>query len=648
MKLNKDQFNDGRYRPDIDGLRAIAILAVVFYHYFPLLIPGGYIGVDIFFVISGYLITRIIYLQVENCSFSIIDFYEKRIKRIFPALIAVLLFSIVFAKIILLKDEYQNFKDSIFYVSIFLSNYGYYKESGYFDTSSDSKALLHLWSLAIEMQFYILWPIILLILAKVKKHLTSVVYLILLSSFILCVIQTYINPTLAFYNPLARGWELITGGLVFLNEKRSEESNYYFKNIKSIAGLLLIITSCMYLNKYSIFPGWIAIMPAFGTYLILDANNNSFINKYILSNKIFVTIGLLSYSIYLWHWPILVFTSIYISEMPTVLVRIALLVVVVFISHLTYKYIERPIIKKNPSKKSSYMLLIMMMFIGIYSLQHVKQNKNQTITTKDDFEDYFFKNRKQKSLSEFEKKYRHDCNFYQVEKYYEGKPTLIPKDQIADSCFKLNDSKKTVLIWGDSHAQMLNSGLANVLSDNWQILQIASSGCYPNIDYVKDSDSNYCVRSNWFATKIIKENKIDVVIIAQSSGHNLSIINYTVNKLLSFGVGKVIVMGPAPKWSDYLPKIILRQLWDNIPSRTFIGIDKNVLTANTELKRAFINSNQKIYVDTIGVFCNNNGCLTSINDNLKEGLVSWDNGHLSEMASKYLANKIFSKIIDVE
>jgi peptidoglycan/LPS O-acetylase OafA/YrhL len=648
MKLNKDSINDGRYRPDIDGLRAIAILIVVIFHYFPFLIPGGYIGVDIFFVISGYLITKIIYPQIEKNNFSFIDFYERRVKRIFPALIVVLLFSIILGKVILLKDEYQNFKDSVFYASTFFSNYGLYKESGYFDTSSDSKPLLHLWSLAIEMQFYILWPIILLILARVKKYSILAINFILLLSFILCILQTYKNPTLAFYNPLARGWELIIGGLVFLNEiKRLKASNYLFENAKSILGLLLIFVSCMHFNKYSIFPGWIAIIPALGTYLILDSNK-SFLNKHILSNKLFLALGLLSYSIYLWHWPLLVFTRIYISEMPTVLVRILLIVFVIFISYLTYKYVERPILNKNSTKKPLYILLILMMFVGIYSLHQVKQNKSQTVTSKDDFENYFYKNANQKFLSEFEKKFRHECNFYQIEKYYEGNPTLIPKDQIEDSCFKLKDNKKTILIWGDSHAQMLNSGLADILPDNWQILQIASSGCYPNVDFAKDSETNYCARSNWFATKFIKENRIDVVIIAQSSGHNLNIINYTVNKLLSFGVGKVVVMGPAPKWTDYLPKIILRQLWDNIPSRTFIGIDKNVLKTNTELKRAFINSHQKIYVDTIGVFCNSQGCLTSINDNFKEGLVSWDTGHLSEMASKYLANKIFGKIIDDE
>jgi hypothetical protein len=286
-----------------------------------------------------------------------------------------------------------------------------------------------------------------------------------------------------------------------------------------------------------------------------------------------------------------------------------------------------------------------MILIGLYSSQNYTESKTAIVSTREDFEDYFFKDRNQRSLSDFEKNFRHECNFYQVEKYYEGNTTLIPKDKIDDTCFTIDASKKTVLIWGDSHAQMLSSGLESSLPSNWQILQIASSGCYPTVNYTRDSDSNYCVRSNWVATNFIKDNKIDVVIIAQSSGHNLSIINYTVKWLLSFGVKKVVVMGPAPKWNDFLPRIILRQLWNDIPLRTFIGIEKSVLSKNTELKRAFINSAQKTYVDIVAVFCNSQGCLTRVNEDIKEGIVSWDTGHLTEVASKYLANKILAQVI---
>jgi peptidoglycan/LPS O-acetylase OafA/YrhL len=641
------EFNDkDRHRTDIDGLRAIAIIAVVLFHYFPTLIPGGYVGVDVFFVISGYLITKIIFIKVEENNFSIIDFYSKRIKRIFPVLIIVIITIIIIGKFILFKDEYQSLKDNIFYSSIFLSNYGYYKESGYFDRSSDTKALLHLWSLSIEMQFYIIWPIVLVLLFRIKKYAIYAIYIILILSFIFCVYQTYVNPTLAFYNPLARGWELIIGGLVFLKEKiQTRKINLHLNNFKSIIGLAMILGSCLLLNKYSMFPGWAALIPTFGAFLILDSSNNCFFNKYIISKKIFISIGLISYSIYLWHWPLLVFARIYMSEIPPVSIRLILILVVVIISYLTYKYIEKPIGEKKFSNNIIYILIMLMILIGVYSALENNKQKSTIISSKVEFEDHFFKYRNQNTLSEFEKKFRHECNFYQVEKYYEGNPTLIPKDKIDNSCFNIKSNKQTVLLWGDSHAQMLNAGLTDDLPSNWQVLQIASSGCYPNVDYINDSESNYCVRSNWFATNFIKENKIDVVVIAQSSGHNLSIINYTVNKLLSFGVKKVIVMGPAPKWNDFLPRIIIRQLWDNIPLRTFTGVNKEVLTLNTELKRGFINSPQKVYVDTISIFCNSQGCLTSINEDIKEGLVSWDTGHLTEIASKYLASKILSKII---
>lgn len=645
IELNENE----TYRADIDGLRAIAIIAVVLFHYFPSFIPGGYVGVDIFFVISGYLITKIIFHKTEGNNFSFIDFYGRRVKRIFPVLILLLLISIFIGKYILFNDEYQSLKDNIFYSSIFLSNFGYYKESGYFDGSSDTKPLLHLWSLSIEMQFYIFWPVIIYLLLRLKKYTILIIYIILFLSFILCVYQTNFNPTLAFYNPLTRFWELIIGGLVFIHErKKSIEFNHHLDNIKSFVGFSLILISCICLNKYSMFPGWTALLPALGAYLVLVSSKSSFVTKYIFSNKILVCIGLISYSIYLWHWPLLVFTRIYLSEIPTISIRLILILIVFFISYLTYKFIENPISKKPYDKKFFYFLIVTMMLIGVYSLLTEYKSKSVIITSREKFEDHFLNNRNQNSLSDFEKKFRHECNFYQVEKYYEGKPTLLPKLNIDSSCYKLESNKKTLLIWGDSHAQMLNSGLADVLPDNWQVLQIASSGCYPNVDFSKDSNTNYCARSNWFATNIIKDNKIDVVIIAQSSGHDLNIINYTVSRLLSFGVKKVIVMGPAPKWNDFLPRIILRQLWNDVPIRTFTGIDKDVLSKNTELKRGFINSPQKLYVDTISVFCSSQGCLTSVNDDLQEGLVSWDTGHLTEAASKYLADKILNKIITDE
>jgi len=243
-------------------------------------------------------------------------------------------------------------------------------------------------------------------------------------------------------------------------------------------------------------------------------------------------------------------------------------------------------------------------------------------------------------------KLRTECDFYDLHKYRLKHATRIPVPKIDYSCFERNTAySKSVFIWGNSHAQMLYFGLNNYLPKNWQILQVASSGCSPNPNVTEPSTTDFCDHSNWFAIKKISETKPDVVIVAQNLGQTLGTFEKIAAKLKGLGVKKVIFTGPSPHWTTDLPKIIVRRLWENTPRRTYVGIDTKVIETNRNLKLNFKDSEFQKFVSIIDLFCNKQGCLTYIGDNKKTGVTSWDYGHLSPIASNYLAKNLLVNVI---
>jgi peptidoglycan/LPS O-acetylase OafA/YrhL len=378
-----------KYRADIDGLRAIAVLAVVAFHAFPTRMKGGFIGVDIFFVISGFLITTIIFLNLEKNRFSFSDFYIRRIKRIFPALLVVLGLSYAFGWFILFPDEYQQLGKHIAAGAGFIANLVLWKESGYFDNSVETKPLLHLWSLGIEEQFYIVWPLVLWCAWKLRFNLFVITIFSLLISFFLNAKGINKDAVATFYSPKTRFWELLCGSALawivlykniffvnvnlkinnFLYKKTNKESlgidENIFKNIISLVGFFALIYGFCRINQSLSFPGYWAAIPVFGTVLLILAGPNAWINKKILSNKILVWFGLISFPLYLWHWPLLSFARILDGETPSLNVRISAAVLSVVLAWITYKFIERPI-RINTKKNSIVLFLVMAMFaVGV-------------------------------------------------------------------------------------------------------------------------------------------------------------------------------------------------------------------------------------------------------------------------------------------
>lgn len=344
------------YRADIDGLRALAVLSVVIYHAFPSVLTGGFIGVDIFFVISGYLISSILIKDLKSARFSISGFYQRRIIRLFPALIAVLLFCVVFGWLALLPDEYKSLAKHVVSGAGFVANLTLWSEASYFDVAAEAKPLLHLWSLGVEEQFYLVWPIVLLMVWKKHTWLTVSLLTIICASFALNVYQVSNNPTADFYSPLTRFWELLVGALIAANidgvslKKKSA-------NAISICGMVLIVLGLVTVTSKDAFPGLLALIPVSGAAMLIVSGRQAVANRIILSNPVMVGIGVISYPLYLWHWPLLSFSRIVESATPGLTIRVTALFLSLILAFSTYKFIEIPFRKGKVGRRQSVLVL---------------------------------------------------------------------------------------------------------------------------------------------------------------------------------------------------------------------------------------------------------------------------------------------------
>ncbi len=352
------------YRPDIDGLRAIAVGSVVIFHAFPEWFEGGFIGVDVFFVISGYLISLILFKNLEHGRFSIVDFYVRRVRRIFPALMTVMSLCLVAGWFVLFADEYKQLGKHLFGGSTFISNFLFWRESGYFDNSAETKPLLHLWSLAIEEQFYLFWPPLLALVYKRRWGFLRIMGVIGLISFGINLYLIGHDQSAAFYSPLARFWELMVGGaLAYLSLHRPELTRGH-QNLQAWLGLALLVAGFALLDGQRAFPGWWALLPAVGAFLLLSAGSQAWFNRRVLASRGMVGVGLISYPLYLWHWPLLAFATIIEGQSAPPSWRAAAVAVALLLSWLTYRYIERPL-RHSGHRRTVLVLLAMNVVVGL-------------------------------------------------------------------------------------------------------------------------------------------------------------------------------------------------------------------------------------------------------------------------------------------
>ena len=647
--LNTKTPSMGGYRADIDGLRAVAVLLVVGFHAFPSLFKAGFIGVDIFFVISGYLISKIIIQDLHNNKFSFEGFYARRARRIFPALILVLIASLLVGLVVLQSDELIRLLKHIASGGAFLINYVLISEGGYFDRLAESKPLLNLWSLSIEEQFYIVWPLILFCVFYFRWQAWIFILVLGSASLVFALINARTSPVEAFYSLSSRAWELLLGaGLAWVQlfAARLLPRDSVIKAFTSMLGLIMLVVPLIVIDPVAIHPdGWLLLAPI-GAALLIASQSDGYINRYVLSHPLLVSIGLISYPLYLWHWPIFSFARITYGGRLTTLIMFLLIGLSFFLAAITYHFVEKPVRNKWNTNRVAVLLSALLLMISAtsfyYALQPIK-TYTPTQSAKNEFYAYFANTPHTRWLHFFETEFRHECNFYQVDEYHAGRPTNTPKPSLDLACYQADLSKThRVFLWGDSHAQMLYSGLARALPNSWQILQVASSGCAARIDNIQLDKTDYCSQSNRFALQVIKDTKPDTVVVSQSANHNIDSMNRLSATLEQMGVSRIIFVGPSPKWEDDLPKILIRRLWPSLPERTWVGVKRETIELNARLKNNFLSRDGRSFVDVIGLFCNHNGCLTRIGSDSQTGATSWDYGHLTDTASEYLARELLA------
>lgn len=533
------------YRPDIDGLRAIAVLAVVVFHAFPSLLKGGFVGVDIFFVISGYLITSIIINNFKDGNFSFFVFYARRIRRIFPTLIVVLIFSYIIAWVMLFPEDLRQFGLSVAAGAGFVSNFLLWSESGYFDASADAKPLLHLWSLGIEEQFYIIWPMLLWYFTKRKINLKLIILIIFVVSFVVNLSQVYSNRVAAFYSPLTRCWELLAGALlVFYGNNKDRDSGSdcnrfdlllvkmcrwglpctnneaVFRNALSLFGVLLIIISLFLVSKDSNFPGLWAVLPVFGAVCVINSGSNAVFNKFFLSNQFVVSIGLISYPLYLWHWPLLSFVKIIGAENSR-LIRIATIVASFALAWLSYKFVESPLrFGKKENFKTISLILLIVLIGGVGALTW-------------HFNGLIFGNNSQLkkmmhplSTTMQNPNYESSDLFFAI---WQGSPLLEQRDFLLFSGKSAESARIAVI--GDSHANRLYLGLEG--KSQLSMLNVGRGTCPPFIDVdVVDKNGNSFLCQplvNNYLSYVKGCANIDIVVL------NAFYIQYNRDVMLSYG-----------------------------------------------------------------------------------------------------------------
>ncbi|MCP4412549.1 MAG: acyltransferase [Gammaproteobacteria bacterium] len=629
-----------KYRPDIDGLRAIAVLPVMLFHAGIELFSGGYVGVDVFFVISGYLMTSIIYKEVLNGKFSYAKFYERRARRIFPALYFIIFISIFPAWFLLVPDDFVDFSDNVIGAVTFSSNIILWLQSNYFDQVAELKPLLHTWSLSVEEQYYVFLPILLILIHKIARKLMLLsIFTILVLSLVLSQWGAYSTPTANYYLLPTRAWELFIGSFVSIllyTGKLEKYKTFIFEKSRVIGtiGLILIMVPVVLYDSDTPFPSLWTLPPTLGTALIIICSNPNTLTYKILSSKILVGIGLISYSAYLWHQPVYAYTrqQPYFDPSQNLLL-IAFLVSLIF-AFISWKFVEQPFRNKTRISTRSIWTFSVVGALG-FIIFGLLSSKNNGFENRFDLREPLTKN-----TFDLPKKSNGWC-FYSVDTNQSlslGKEAL--NCHVGDV-----DSTKQLLLFGDSFAGMyepfwdvvgehLSVDIHSVttnwchpsLSDSfwWNQETRAKEQCDINREFVQDNVQNYdavIISAVWL--RLENEGVLKEIY---------EFINYvTREKRL-----KIIIMPQPPKVSR---QSVLRSVYYGGEVQ-YEGSDEKVRTINSDLKAISSKNKNVLYLERESLFSTlSESKLLYTNDSLP---YSWDGGHLSI----YGSNKAGENFVD--
>ena len=510
------------YRADVDGLRAIAVLAVLGYHAFPEYFPGGFVGVDVFFVISGFLISEILLKQLRIGAFTFQSFYVRRIKRLFPALSIVLIACLTFGTFALLPDELQALGRDIAAASVSVSNFVLWRESGYFDREAVLKPLLHMWSLGVEEQFYFTWPAMLIFLYRRRISIPGLLMVFAAVSFAANVWLAAVRPTANFYLPMGRFWELGLGCLLAAvrdssrwRQFQSDQPSvpmwprslwFRFRGLLPYIGFALILAAMLGFDDRMSFPSWAALVPTLGAMCLLSASTRSWFSRHVMAQPVLVFIGLISYPLYLWHWPLLSFATIVEGDTPAISVRGAALIASLMLAWLTYRFIERPTRARRGMRVVVVLLGILAALGAMGVLTYVKAG---------------FPYRFDADTRAMRPHPRFDsvCN------------GMVPSSKLFNYCKTTQSDVPRVLFTGDSRTQAVYDGAVALLGDRYPMMLLARGGCPPLLDVdATDTDKHQdCGESRAAFLEYARHVKPSAVVLVGGGSYYLEHPNVKLN-----------------------------------------------------------------------------------------------------------------------
>ncbi|MBB5751146.1 acyltransferase family protein [Prosthecomicrobium pneumaticum] len=532
------------YRPEIDGLRAVAVVPVILFHAGLSTFSGGFVGVDVFFVISGYLITSIIVKDLEAGTFSLRDFYERRARRILPALFLVMVCCLPFAWIWMMPMDLWSFSASVVSVCLFVANFHFWSESGYFDTAVQFKPLVHMWSLAVEEQYYVIAPIALLLLWRFGRGKT--IWLIALTAALSLGLSEYASrdfPEANFYMLPTRAWELMAGALCSFVVIRQSGAR---DNLFSLLGLAALIVAVFCFDETVPFPSRYALLPVLGTCAIILFAQRGTLAWHVLSLRPLVGVGLISYSAYLWHQPLFAFARIRSLTEPRPALMLALAALSLALGYLSWRFVERPARRRGggllPTRRAAFSAfgLVAAALLALGTAGYATDGFPTSVRLDAEtlkYMSFMGHNRR--------KHFNLDCFLY------------IDQNSIAffkrDRCLSISSVKPNVLVIGDSHAAHLVRAIAAEFPAA-NVIQATASGCTPILPLVGERRCTDLMR--YVFDEFLPRHHVNVIILSANwSDADLASIP-SASELLRKYADKIILIGPTMTYSRDVPRIL--------------------------------------------------------------------------------------------
>ncbi len=623
-----------KYRADIDGLRAIAVLGVLLYHLDARLVPGGYVGVDVFFVISGFLISKIIYGEIEAGSFSIARFYVRRARRILPALLSVILLTSVAAMLVLYPTERVQYAQSVIASVLFSANFYFHATLNYFSPAADEIPLLHLWSLGIEEQFYILFPLLALLLTRLRRRLFTVVLVVLfLASLLACVRTLAVDPSSAFYLLPFRSFELLLGCLIALVPSAWQPHRKLAATF-ALLGLAAIGGAMYGFGKNTPFPGVAALLPCAGAALLLMAQGQGYIGR-LLAAPTMVWVGKRSYSLYLFHWPVIVFAHRLWPDSASLAWVPVLALVAVALAHLNYELIEQRLRIAGPSWSharvltSSALSIVLVAAAGtVVMVQKGFQGSQDAQIAK--------------VLVTLD---------YNPSVDYRSRTCFLDPDQPPDqadvsSCVPAKGQPRAML-WGDSHAIHFLKGFEPTFAaKGYRIGALTASACPPLVG-VEIGERPYCKAFNDFALARLVQEKPDVVILSAlwyADPAWMTALDTSISTLRAAGI-RVVVLGISPMFKQRVPLLIAdRMRAGTDPNYSVDDLDPNWVDAPQAMMKAhFAGRTDATFISVMDRACDGKRCPLMVD---QEHPMYYDIAHLTPKGSAYYADMLTPLILD--